>query len=49
MELKKTGGGKKVYPGEVEAVLLKHLNIQAYCVVEVPDSTWGESLIAVCN
>ena len=47
-ELIKTGG-ENVYPGEVEAVLLKHPSIEACCVIGVPDPTWGEMVLAVCR
>ena len=47
-ELIKTGG-EKVYPGEVESVLLTHPNIISCCVIGVPDPTWGESVLAVCK
>ncbi len=47
-ELIKTGG-ENVYPGEVEAVLCKHPEIEKACVFGVPDQTWGESIKAVCQ
>ncbi len=46
-ELIKTGG-ENVYPGEVEAVLLRHPDVAAACVIGVPDATWGESVKALC-
>ncbi len=46
-ELIKTGG-ENVYPGEVEAVLLRHPDVTAACVIGVPDPTWGESVKAIC-
>ena len=47
-ELIKTGG-ENVYPGEVETILLTHPNIQACCVIGIPDKTWGESVVAICH
>jgi len=35
-------GGEKVYPGEVEEVIVKHPKVAQVCVVGVPDETWGE-------
>jgi long-chain acyl-CoA synthetase len=46
-ELIKTGG-ENVYPGEVEAVLLRHSDIVACCVIGIADKTWGESVKALC-
>ena len=46
-ELIKTGG-ENVYPGEVESVLLKHVEIDDCCVIGVLDMTWGEAVKAVC-
>ena len=46
-ELIKTGG-ENVYPGEVEAVLLRHPDIAVCCVIGVADKTWGESVKALC-
>jgi len=46
-ELIKTGG-ENVYPGEVESVLLKHVEIDDCCVIGVPDKTWGEAVKAIC-
>ena len=41
-------GGENVYPGEVESVLLKHVEIDDCCVIGVPDKTWGEAVKAIC-
>jgi long-chain acyl-CoA synthetase len=46
-ELIKTGG-ENVYPGEVESVLRKHVEIKDCCVIGVTDKTWGEAVKAVC-
>jgi acyl-CoA synthetase (AMP-forming)/AMP-acid ligase II len=40
-------GGEKVYPGEVEDVLLAHGDVADCAVVGVPDERWGETVAAV--
>lgn len=40
-------GGEKVYPAEVEAVLLTHPAVADAAVVGVPDDRWGERVAAV--
>ncbi|MEK8032517.1 AMP-binding protein [Ideonella sp. DXS29W] len=40
-------GGENIYPSEVESVLAAHPSVQDVAVVGVPDSTWGESVLAV--
>ncbi len=40
-------GGENIYPAEVEAVLVKHPKIREVAVIGVPDSTWGENVLAV--
>lgn len=40
-------GGEKVYPQEVENVLLAHSDVTDCVVVGVPDNTWGERVSAV--
>ena len=40
-------GGSNIYPREVEEVLLLHPAIREVAVVGVPDSEWGESVVAV--
>lgn len=35
-------GGENVYPGEVEAIVLQHLDVLECAVVGVPDVKWGE-------
>ena len=39
-------GGENVYPGEVEAVLVNHPDIEQSCVVPVPDEIKGEKPVA---
>ena len=40
-------GGEKVYPSEVEQVLLAHPGVLAAAVIGVPDAKWGEAVTAV--
>lgn len=40
-------GGEKIFPEEVESVLKAHADIFDAVVVGVPDSTWGERVVAV--
>jgi hypothetical protein len=40
-------GGEKVRPCEVEQVLLTYPGCEAVCVVGVPDSIWGQAVVAV--
>lgn len=40
-------GGENVYPAEVEAALFRHPKIKESAVIGVPDSTWGENVLAV--
>lgn len=40
-------GGEKVYPNEVESVLLTHPDVADAVVVGVPDEVWGERVAAV--
>ncbi|MHA1265892.1 MAG: AMP-binding protein [Candidatus Helarchaeota archaeon] len=40
-------GGEKVFPLEVEEVLLEHPKIDQVCVIGVPDEEWGETIRAV--
>ncbi len=47
-ELIKTGG-ENVYPGEVEAVLLKHPNIEQSVVIGVTSEKWGMAVKAICQ
>src|SRR5699024_12446817 len=39
-------GGENVHPVKVEEVLNEHPGIQDALVVSVPDSTWGERVVA---
>lgn len=39
-------GGQKVYPAEVEQVILRHPDVNEVCVVAIPDAEWGESPVA---
>jgi o-succinylbenzoate---CoA ligase len=40
-------GGENVYPSEVEAALLTHPDVQAACVVGIPDAEWGQRVAAL--
>jgi acyl-CoA synthetase (AMP-forming)/AMP-acid ligase II len=40
-------GGAKIYPREVEEVVLRHPSVQEVAVIGVPDRVWGESVKAV--
>ncbi len=40
-------GGVNIYPMDIEEVLHSHPNILEAAVIGVPDSTWGESVLAV--
>lgn len=39
-------GGVNIYPAEIEEVLYQHKGILAATVIGVPDSAWGEKVIA---
>ncbi|MBW1781519.1 MAG: AMP-binding protein [Deltaproteobacteria bacterium] len=41
-------GGENVYPVEVEKAILDHQDIEAVCVIGVPDKQWGEAIKAIC-
>jgi long-chain acyl-CoA synthetase len=40
-------GGVNIYPAEVDAVLLDHPAVSDVATIGVPDSEWGESVLAV--
>ena len=40
-------GGEKVFPIEVEEILIEHPKIDQVCVIGVPDEEWGEIVRAV--
>ena len=39
-------GGENIYPVEVENELIQHPDIEDVAVIGIPDSKWGESLLA---
>jgi acyl-CoA synthetase (AMP-forming)/AMP-acid ligase II len=39
-------GGESVYPEEVEATLATHPALREACVIGIPDSKWGEMVVA---
>lgn len=40
-------GGEKVFPREVEDVILNHPKVHHACVIGVPDAVWGNAIRAV--
>lgn len=40
-------GGENISPGEIEEVLLSHPAVEAVAVVGIPDTEWGEKVVAV--
>lgn len=40
-------GGENIYSREIEEVLIKHPAVREVSVIGVPDSRWGEAIIAV--
>ncbi len=40
-------GGEKIFPQEVEEILLQHPQVEDTCVIGVPDEDWGEKVRAV--
>ncbi|MDY6941506.1 MAG: class I adenylate-forming enzyme family protein [Pseudomonadota bacterium] len=42
-----SSGGEKIFPHEVEEILLEHPKIAQVCVIGVPDEKWGSSVRAV--
>lgn len=41
-------GGENVYPAEIERVLLEHPSVAEVAVFGIPDSKWGEAIVAAC-
>lgn len=41
-------GGENVYPAEVETAILEHSDVDAVCVIGVPDPQFGEGIKAIC-
>lgn len=39
-------GGENIYPVEVENELIQHADVEDVAVIGIPDSKWGESLLA---
>ena len=39
-------GGENIYPVEVENELIQHPDVEDVAVIGIPDSKWGESLLA---
>jgi acyl-CoA synthetase (AMP-forming)/AMP-acid ligase II len=39
-------GGENIYPREIEQVLFEHEDVADVAVLGVPDSTWGEQVVA---
>jgi acyl-CoA synthetase (AMP-forming)/AMP-acid ligase II len=39
-------GGENLSPGEIESVLIEHPGVEAAAVVGIPDTEWGEKVIA---
>ena len=39
-------GGENLSPGEIEAVLLEHDSVSSAAVVGIPDTEWGERVVA---
>ncbi len=39
-------GGENLSPGEIESVLLEHPGVAAAAVVGIPDTEWGEKVVA---
>jgi len=40
-------GGEKIFPQEVEEILLTHPCVDDVCIIGIPDEEWGESVRAV--
>jgi acyl-CoA synthetase (AMP-forming)/AMP-acid ligase II len=39
-------GGENLSPGEIESVLIEHPSVDAAAVVGIPDTEWGEKVVA---
>jgi acyl-CoA synthetase (AMP-forming)/AMP-acid ligase II len=39
-------GGENLSPGEIETVLIEHPSVEAAAVVGIPDTEWGERVVA---
>jgi O-succinylbenzoic acid--CoA ligase len=42
-------GGEKVWPETIESVLTRWRPTGAFCVVGIPDETWGQRLVLVTD
>jgi len=42
-----SSGGEKIFPHEVEEILLEHPQIANVCVIGIPDEKWGQSVRAI--
>ena len=42
-----SSGGEKIFPHEVEEILLTHPKVKAVCVIGVKDETWGSTVRAI--
>ena len=42
-----SSGGEKIFPHEVEEVILEHEIVKDVCVIGIADETWGQSIRAV--
>ncbi len=40
-------GGEKIFPDEIEAVLVQHPSVRHAAVVGIPDATWMERIVAL--
>jgi len=42
-----SSGGEKIFPHEVEEVILEHHAVKDVCVIGIADETWGQTIRAV--